>query len=110
MQQGERGHRKREYCTNRCKQKAHKQRSAPPEPELPEAKISALEQEIQRLREPLALEERYRTDTHVRHFKNWLCRHSDKIPTFIHGSSLIPDSLNMAHVDFMRHGYASISI
>ncbi len=40
-----------------------------------DARITALETEVQRLKERLAIEERFRTDTEVRHFKSWLRSH-----------------------------------
>jgi hypothetical protein len=69
-----RGHRKRLYCDDRCRQKVHRQRTQKQEQETSEARIAALELEVQRLQERLRIEERYRTDTQVRHFKSWLRR------------------------------------
>jgi hypothetical protein len=40
--------------------------------QTPEARIAALENEIQKLQERLKVEERFRIDTQVRHFKSWL--------------------------------------
>src|SRR5947209_17379132 len=72
-----RGHRKRLYCDDRCRQKGHRQRQVgqeTQEQETPEARIAALELEVQRLQACLNVEERYRTDTQVRHFNSWLRR------------------------------------
>src|SRR5437763_6397359 len=38
-------------------------------------RIAALEAEIQKLQARLNMEERFRTDTEVRHFKSWLRKH-----------------------------------
>jgi len=38
-------------------------------------RIAAFETEIQQIQERLAIEERFRTDTEVRHFKKWLRSH-----------------------------------
>lgn len=40
-----------------------------------DARIVTLEAEVQQLRERLAIEEQFRTDTEVRHFKKWLRSH-----------------------------------
>ncbi len=69
-----RGHRKRLYCDDRCRQQAHRQRTQTHEQVTAEARIAALEKEVQELRSRLNVEERYRTDTQVRHFKSWLRR------------------------------------
>jgi hypothetical protein len=71
-----RGHRKRLYCDDRCRQRGHRQRTQLQEQETPEVQIAALEIEIQRLQERLDIETRFRTDTQVRHFKPWLRRHT----------------------------------
>jgi hypothetical protein len=39
------------------------------------AQIAALENEVQRLQRRLNIEERFRTDTGIHHFKNWLRTH-----------------------------------
>src|SRR5450755_3298293 len=78
-----RGHRKRSYCSDPCKQVAYRQRKEQPQSvtivtideQDYQARIAALEQEIQSLRSRLNLEERLRTDVEVRHFKNWVRRH-----------------------------------
>ncbi len=46
-----------------------------PEVTLTPAHFAALENEVQKLRERLDVEERFRTDTQVRHFKKWLRTH-----------------------------------
>jgi endogenous inhibitor of DNA gyrase (YacG/DUF329 family) len=78
-----RGHRKRSYCSDRCRQIAYRQRKEQPQSvtivtideQGYQARIAELEQEVQTLRAQLNLEERLRTDVVVRHFKNWLRRH-----------------------------------
>lgn len=70
-----RGHRKRLYCDDRCRQRGHRQHQAKQEEqeqEILQARIATLENEVQRLRERLNVEERFRTDVEVRHFKSWL--------------------------------------
>jgi hypothetical protein len=59
-----RGHRQRLYCDDRCRQRAHRQRTQPQEQDATfAARIAALEIEIQRLQEHLDIETRFRTDT-----------------------------------------------
>ena len=43
--------------------------------EVVQARIAELEREVQALQERLNIEQRYRTDTQVRHFKSWLRTH-----------------------------------
>jgi hypothetical protein len=66
-----RGHRKRLYCDDTCRQRGHRHR----EQETSEARITALKNEVQRLQQRLNVEERFRTDTQVRHFKSWVRSH-----------------------------------
>ncbi len=74
-QKSGRGHRQRLYCDDRCRQRGHRQRTQPQEQgEALQDRIAALEVEIQRLQERLNVEERFRTDTQVRHFKSWIRR------------------------------------
>ena len=40
-----------------------------------QTRIAELEREVQALQERLDIEQRYRTDTQVRHFKSWLRTH-----------------------------------
>jgi hypothetical protein len=54
-----------------CRQRGHRHQ----EQETTEARIAALKNEIQRLQKRLNVEERYRTDTQVRHVKNWIRKH-----------------------------------
>lgn len=83
-----RGHRPREYCNAACRQAQHrrKQREAerkarreleqiPTSEEELELRIDELEDKVHELQARLAFEERYRTDTTVRHFKVWLKQH-----------------------------------
>jgi hypothetical protein len=70
-QKSGKGHRKREYCDDRCKQRYWRKQ----EQQTAEARIAALEIEVQRLQERLNVEARFRTDTQVRHFKAWIRSH-----------------------------------
>src|SRR5947209_17334879 len=79
-----RGHRPREYCNDTCKQTAYRLRKQHPHhgvtivddtsAEL-EQRIAQLEQENAALQERLNIEQRFRTDYQVRHFKSWLRKH-----------------------------------
>lgn len=87
------GHRKRTYCSEKCKQAHYRkskaqtgQEETQPFPiqtvtieKQAQERIAALEEEVRVLQERLAsierLEERYRLDVQVRHFKSWLRRH-----------------------------------
>lgn len=71
MQKGGRGHQKRLYCDAGCKQKAYRARHS----DTAEARMAALEIEAQRLQERLNVEQRFRTDHQVRHFKAWIRSH-----------------------------------
>jgi len=83
VQATRRGPHKREYCNVTCRQRAHR---AKPQPtivtsdvtmsEAMQARIVELEREVQELQDRLDTEQRYRTDTQVRHFKSWLRTHS----------------------------------
>ncbi len=73
------GHRKRRYCDDVCRQRAHRARQAEETRERRQAqeqdlhaRIAELEQEVRRLQEQLNVEARYRMDTEARHFKPWL--------------------------------------
>ncbi len=73
------GHRKRRYCDDVCRQRAHRARQAEETREQREAqeqdlqaRIAELEQEVRRLQEQLNIEARFRMDTEARHFKAWL--------------------------------------
>jgi septal ring factor EnvC (AmiA/AmiB activator) len=76
------GPHKREYCNDTCRQRAHRakkqQKRETPEARIAtlEMEIAALEVEIRRLQERLNVEQRFRTDTQVRHFKSWLRRNA----------------------------------
>lgn len=77
------GHRRRQYCNNTCKQTAYRKRKEEQQPndvtivdDSTLQRIDELEQEVQRLQGRLNVEERYRADTQVRHFKSWLRSHS----------------------------------
>src|SRR6266571_2371123 len=65
---------KKEFCNATCGKRWHRRQQAKQEQEKAEARIAALELEVQRLKARLNVEERYRTDTQVRHFKSWLRR------------------------------------
>ena len=80
------GHRHREYCNDTCKQTAYRMRKEQHPHHVVtivddsrtaelEQRIAHLEHEVQRLQERLAIEQRYRTDTQVRHFKAWIRSH-----------------------------------
>ncbi len=81
------GHRPRQYCNNTCKQTAYRQRkerhgvTIVDDSGQQQRRIAELEQEVQRLTERLNVEERYRTDVQVRHFKTWLKTHPQPIDT-----------------------------
>ena len=84
IQATRRGYRKREYCNATCRQRAHRAKSQQQPAivtndvtinEAMQARIAKLEHEVQALQERLDIEQRYRTDTQVRHFKNWLRTH-----------------------------------
>src|SRR5438067_13422339 len=70
------GPHKREFCNATCRQRWHRKQQAKQEQESQEVRIAALEKEIRRLQTCLNVEERFRTDTQVRHFKSWLRRHT----------------------------------
>jgi hypothetical protein len=77
-----RGPRKREYCDATCRQRGHRAKQQPAivtsdvtMSEAMQARIVELEHEVQALQERLDIEQRYHTDTQVRHFKNWLRTH-----------------------------------
>jgi hypothetical protein len=73
-----RGHRKRQYCDDRCRQRAHRTRQAQEEggqreasDQDAQARIAELEAENARLRQRLDVEARFHLDTEARHFKPW---------------------------------------
>ena len=78
-----RGPHKREYCNVTCRQRAHRAKQQPAivtsdvtMSQAMQTRIAELEHEVQKLLERLDIEQRYRTDTQVRHFKSWLRTHS----------------------------------
>ena len=80
-----RGPRKREYCDATCRQRAHRAKQQPAivtsyvtMSEAMRTRIAELEREVQKLQERLNIEQRYRTDTQVRHFKPWYARTHDR--------------------------------
>lgn len=78
VQKGGKGHRKRIYCSPRCKQIDYRRthRSVTIGVTLEDEKyIAELERENKDLQERLDLEERFRTDVEVRTFKSWLRTH-----------------------------------
>ena len=83
LEQAERrGPRRREYCDATCRQRAYRAKQQPAivtrsvtMSEAMQSRIAELEHEVQALQERLDIEQRYRTDTQVRHFKIWLCTH-----------------------------------
>ncbi len=73
------GHRKRRYCSEACRQRAHRVRQAEQAKagregsrQSDQARIAELEAENARLREQLNVEVRYRMDTRQHNFKPWL--------------------------------------
>jgi len=68
------GPRKREFCNATCRQRWHRKQQQRQEHETAAARIASLEKEVKDLKRRLNVEERYRTDTQVRHFKSWLRR------------------------------------
>ncbi len=82
-QASRRGPRPREYCNGTCRQRAHRAKQQQPAivtrsvtiSEAVQTRIAELEHEVQRLQERLDIEQRYRTDTQVRHFKAWIRSH-----------------------------------
>ena len=107
VQATRRGYRKREYCNATCRQRAHRAKSQQHPAtvtsgvtmsEAMQARIAELEREVQELQERLDIEQRYRTDTQVRHFKSWLRTHSQPQDTdFSKRFQLILDCLSMPH-------------
>ena len=83
LEQAERrGPHRREYCNATCRQRAYRAKQHPAivtqsvtMSEAMQARIAELEHEVQALQERLDIEQRYRTDTQVRHFKSWLRTH-----------------------------------
>ena len=83
LEQAERrGPHRREYCDATCRKRAHRAKQQPAivtndvtMSEAVQERIAELEHEVQALHERLDIEQRYRTDTQVRHFKNWLRTH-----------------------------------
>lgn len=73
-QQSGRGHRKRLYCDEACRQRAYRERSEQTQEQAQALRIVELEQEVQRLQRQLDIEQRFRTDHEVRHFQSWLRR------------------------------------
>jgi hypothetical protein len=75
-----RGHRKRAYCDDRCRQRAHRARATAQEireqqqanEQDTQARIAELEQEVRKLQVRLDVEARFHMDTEARHFKAWL--------------------------------------
>lgn len=65
------GHRKREYCSNACRQQDYRQRKQENSQDS-QQRIAELEDNIHALQARLKFEERLRTDVKVRHFKTWL--------------------------------------
>ena len=83
VQAARRGPRLREYCDATCRQRAHRAKQQPAivtsgvtMSEAMQTRIAELEREVQKLQERLDIEQRYRTDIQVRHFKSWLRTHS----------------------------------
>jgi hypothetical protein len=83
-QANRRGPRKREYCDGTCRQRGHRAKSQQQPAivtrsvtmsEAMQTRIAELEREVQMLQERLDVEQRYRTDTQVRHFKSWIRKH-----------------------------------
>jgi hypothetical protein len=73
------GHRKRRYCNDACRQRAHRTRQAAETKaeregsrQSDQARIAELEAENARLRQRLDVETRYRMDTERHNFKPWL--------------------------------------
>jgi hypothetical protein len=73
------GHRKRHYCDDACRQRAHRARQTQEKREQREAsdqsdqaRIAELEAENARLRQRLDVETNYRMDTRQHNFKPWL--------------------------------------
>ncbi len=120
------GPHKKEFCNPTCRQRWHRKhqavsreqesqeaRIAVLEMEIEklqgtsEARIAALEKEIQRMQERLNVEERFRTDTQVRHFKSWLRRHlqardTDFFKRFLADTRLPQHASRSRYEAFMR--------
>ncbi len=69
--------RKREYCSDVCRQKAYRKRSGQLTGKFRQLKdrINDLERQVEVLKTRLYVEERLQRDTQVRHFKAYLRRH-----------------------------------
>jgi hypothetical protein len=81
-QTGGRGHRERLFCSDRCRQRHHREEEERKRWEAMAAieaeastRIEALERQVEELQERLNIEERFRTDTRKRDFKAWLRSH-----------------------------------
>jgi hypothetical protein len=73
------------------------------------ARIAALEAEVQQLQQRLAVEERFRTDIEVHHFKNRLRTHDQPQDSDFAKRFLIDTRLpSMPHDRFMRPNYGPI--
>lgn len=90
------GHKKRLYCSDVCRQRAHRAKEKPPASNVivatierqAEQRIAQLKSEVQELRARLDIEQRYRTDYQVRHFKGWLRKH--------------PQATSISYTDFFK--------
>ena len=77
------GHKKRLYCSDACRQRAHRAKNRPSASNVivatierqAEQRLAQLESKVQELQALLNIEQRYRTDYQVRHFKGWLRKH-----------------------------------
>ena len=124
-----RGHRKRQYCDDRCRQRAHRTRQAKEEREQCEtndqaqaARMKKLEEEARqqaaqveqllaenaRLRQRLDVEASYRLDTRQHNFKPWLRKQRLYTPgsfaqRFVDNKALPPQA-SRAHFEQLLRG------
>ena len=106
------GHRRRDYCNDTCKQTAYRLREEHPHhdvtnvDERSQQRIAELEQEVQRLQEQLNIEQRFRTDTQVHHFKSWLRTHrpagTDFAARFLDDRRLPPETSRSRYEGLLR--------
>ncbi len=115
-----RGPHRREYCNATCRQRAHRAKQQPAivtndvtMSEALQARIVELEREVQALQERLDIEQRYRTDTQVRHFKKWLRTHdqpqdTDFFKRFLADTRLPPHaSRSLYAARLKQYGYSA---
>ncbi|SRR6266568_3084342 len=108
VQAEKQGPHKKEFCNPTCRQRWHRKHQAiSREQESQEARIAVLEKEIEQLQERLNVEERFRTDTQVRHFKSWLrrnlqARDTDFFKRFLADTRLPQHASRSRYEAFMR--------